>query len=399
MIQIRAVTYNLSADPTSEHFDVIGRANSLWSLQNYFIRTYRVSLVPFNKPVSIDYFKKINELCNKCDVRWFNVPLDPWGTENKRELFEFGYNVLKNYRQSFVNINCVKNGKFNSDTIDRSVRLIKKVSTISNNGDANFRLGISGNIGYDCPFFPFSMSSGKFSFSIALELTQEINRIVANMHKKDLLFLRNQIISTIEPQIDEIYNYAQKISKETGLQFDGFDFSLAPIIDQDGSVIPILRKMGVDEFGQTGTMFATAYLTNILKFFAKQFPSVGFSGVMYSLLEDLELCRINNEKGVKIEDLIKLSTMCGCGIDMVPVTADITDSQLRTAIIEIGGISSRLQKPLGIRFLPIPRSKLGEKVYTDFNEDADFIANTRVLSLGDNSISDFGADTFKFLSI
>ena len=90
--------------------------------------------------------------------------------------------------------------------------------------------------------------------------------------------------------------------------------------------------------------------------------------------------------------------MCGCGIDMVPISFDTSDCQLKTAIMEIGAISTRLKKPLGIRFLPIPNTNSQTVSYTNFNEDADFIANTKVLSLTlDNDLNDNELTFFEFI--
>ena len=145
------------------------------------------------------------------------------------------------------------------------------------------------------------------------------------------------------------------------------------------------------DFGRTGTLFATGYLTNILKHLAARFPSVGFSGVMYSLLEDLELCAINNQRGVTLEQLISLSTMCGCGVDMVPVYGQVKNEELLSVFLDIAGISCRLHKPLGVRILPVPECRRGRAGFTSFHNDSDFVANTRIVDLNVNLIADPGA--------
>ena len=54
------------------------------------------------------------------------------------------------------------------------------------------------------------------------------------------------------------------------------------------------------------------------------------------------------------------------------------------AVLDVSAISMRYDKPLGIRFLLIPRTYSNSIYYTNFTEDADFISNTRILSI--NSI-------------
>ena len=398
MINIRSVTWMLNSDYGEKEFEIIENVNLKFDNSEFFVRTKRATLPCTSEPLNFKNIDYLSSLCLNHDIRWFNIPINP---SNNKKIWQFAYNVLKNYEQSFINILAVQNGKVNYDVLNESLKLIKKTSNISINGKDNFRLGLSVNVKENCPFFPFSVSDGKFGFSIALELTQEINMIIQNNSKLNLNELRANIINTLSPQIKKIEELANEEALKYNIEFKGFDFSLAPIIDDNnnGSIITILNYLGVNDFSKSGTLFATAYLTNILKYFASEFKSVGFSGVMYSLLEDTNLCKINNETGVDIEDLIKLSTMCGCGIDMIPISCDENDNNIKSTFMDVIAISTRLNKPLGIRILPIPRAKKGVLHYTNFNEDADFISNTKVLTLATNEIIEKNIDDFEFLKI
>ncbi len=396
MIGIRSITYQLPETFTENHLAKIGEVSRVWDSSYNFIRTQRVSLCPYKEAVDLKELIVLSRLCDETRIRWFNVPLDPFQSKNQGGLMKFGHSILSEYSRSFVNVLAVKNDTMHSAILGECANLIRKISNLSNDGKDNFRLGLSVNVKPDGPFFPFTYSSGVFGFSIALELTQEINGILDDVRNLDMSKQRETIINRITPQIEEINNIAEKISNETGLLFKGFDFSLAPIIDPNGSVISILNSFGVYNFGKTGSLFVTGFLTNILKHFAKKFKSVGFSGVMYSLLEDIELCSINNERGISLEQLIKLSTMCGCGVDMVPVYGKLTNDEFLSIFLEVAGISCKLKKPLGIRLLPIPRCKRNEKAFTLFQDDPDFITNTRVVPLDLNIISPIG-EVFDFL--
>lgn len=375
----------------------IKKSINLWDNKNIFVRTRRISLVPTSCIKNLGEYDLLLKLCNDCDIRWFNVPIEPLEHLNNKNLFNSAYHILKKYDRAFVNILCIKDGKINSSILDKSIKLIKSTSKISDNGKDNFRLGLSVNVQPNCPFFPFSYSDGNFSFSIALELTQEINKIISLNKKLNLISLRKAIIDTLTEQIDKVRNMALDIEKNSNIKFAGFDFSLAPIIEENGSIITILKHLGVKKFGLNGTLFATAYLTNILKYFAKVYPSVGFSGVMYSLLEDVELCKINNEEGVSLDNMIKLSTMCGCGIDMVPIKEDTNLECIKASILDIYAISTKLSKPLGVRFLPIPKTLFNQEDYTNFNDDSDFISNTKVLDVPNNELLDNNLTEFEMI--
>lgn len=396
MVGIRSVTYHLPERVTQEHIEQAGRLSYMWDKNFSHIRTQRLCLCPFSAPANLGSLKPLSTLCDRSSIRWFNVPIEPRHNENMPELFNFAHAVLAEYRRAFVNVLGVVNGAVHFSIFDRCAELIRKTSTVSANGQDNFRLGISVNVHPNGPFFPFTYSAGEMGFSIALELTQEINEICSKMQKEDLMTLRSAILSQIVPQIENINALAIKLADQEGVAFHGFDFSLAPIIDENGSVITILNRLGINDFGHTGTLFATSFLTNILKHLAARFKSVGFSGVMYSLLEDLELCSINNERGVTLEQMISLSTMCGCGVDMVPVYGGIKNEELRSILLDISAISCRLNKPLGVRILPIPQYSRSKCGFTHFHNDSDFIANTKIVGLNLNLISEPG-EGFKYL--
>lgn len=398
MIGIRSITYQLPEDFCEQHLNTIASVSRIWDSSYELLRTQRVSLCPVDTDECIKKYEPLARLCDETRIRWFNIPIDPYVRDNIGELVKFGHNVLSEYSRSFVNVIGVKNGKLNTEVLNQCGNLIRRVSSISPDGKDNFRLGISVNINPDGPFFPFTYSSGIFGFSVALELTQEVNVLLDKLNDKDLNTKRSVIIEALTPQIQRINDMADRIAQNYGLVFKGFDFSLAPIIDPNGSIISILNALGIYNFGKTGSMFATAFLTNILKHLAARFTSVGFSGVMYSLLEDLELCSINNQRGVTLEQMISLSTMCGCGVDMVPVYGKMTNSEFMSIFMDVAGISCRLNKPLGIRLLPIQSCKRNERAYTIFQDDPDFISNTRVVTPDLNVLGTIG-ESFKYLEV
>lgn len=391
MVGIRSVTYQMPKQYTQRQLEQIANLSRVWDNSFPFIRTQRVSLCPLSDKINLSEFRELSRLCDMSSIRWFNVPLHPYHSRQLTELFGFAHALLAEYGRAFVNILGVAGEEIRPELLSRCTELVRKTSLLSANGKDNFRLGISVNVQPDGPFFPFTYSSGEMGFSIALELTQEINEVCAQSQSADLTALREEILARLIPQIESIHVLAARLAEKTGLVFHGFDFSLAPVIDENGSIITVLNHLGIFDFGRTGTLFATGYLTNILKHLASRFPSVGFSGVMYSLLEDLELCAINNQRGVTLEQLISLSTMCGCGVDMVPVYGQVKNEELLSVFLDVAGISCRLHKPLGVRILPIPKCRRGRAGFTSFHNDSDFIANTKIVDLHLNLVADPGA--------
>jgi uncharacterized protein (UPF0210 family) len=386
MIGIRSITCHLPDNFSFQKISSLQEFVKEWENNYSSIRTFRINLPTIQTPLNESLINNIATVCNNIGVRWFNIPIDPHIDDyrERSRLFSHAFSILKDFPHAFVNIITVKNNEIDYNIINRSSKLIQSVSKISSNGSDNFRLGFSNNIQPDGPFFPFTMSSGIYGFSIALEITQFINNLIITnkeIYNLELSSLREYIINKLRPKIDVINNIAEEIAMKKNIAFKGFDFSLAPIIDDNGSIFPILKMIGLEKFGYNGSIFATAFLTKLLKSLGRYYKMVGFSGVMYSLLEDLEFCSMNIHKSVSIEELVSVSTMCGCGVDMVPVYGDITISELFPVFLDIAAISCRLKKPLGIRILPIPRTLNITDQYTMLNEDADFITNTKIVQI------------------
>lgn len=397
MIGIRSVTYHLpNLLAKKKDLDLLLSVANTWEKERYFVHTQRICLPLVTEPVELSILDPWLSLCEISGVRWLNVPISPMETKGI-DLGKFALAALQYSGSIFVNVLATVDAHFGQNVMHMYAKLNRQVGWLDNTGQNNFRLGLSFNIKGNGPFFPFTFSDvDDTSFSICLELVREFNEIISSVPQNDIIMMREKLLEVITPQIDEIYASALRIAEKHKIKFKGFDFSLAPEIGVLGSIMPLLNCLGVYNFGNAGTMFATAFWTDILKYLAERYLSVGFSGVMYSLLEDLDLCSINNERGISLEQLMMLSTMCGCGLDMVPISGDTSTEEIYSLCLDVAAISCRLKKPLGIRLLPVPGVKRGQRVFTAFTSDADFIANTRVVPLNNNMITAIGND-FSFV--
>ena len=93
MIQIRSITYNMPNNIEKEILLKIKENIQLWERQSFFIRTKRITCVPVSNQIAENKIKKIIDICNECDIRWFNIPINPWGADDKRKLFRFEYKI------------------------------------------------------------------------------------------------------------------------------------------------------------------------------------------------------------------------------------------------------------------------------------------------------------------
>ena len=392
-INIRSITYSIDIDKilNKDYLNQLKLNLNLiresYSKGNYFVRTVRFNIVvqKFSKvPDHFTFIKKISnisDICNQLDIRWFNISFDlsKQSDKNVKSICNIGYLILKKFNNSFVNFIVADNNTINAKAILHCSNIVLKTSKLSHNGFDNFRLGISLNPSRNTPFFPFSYSLEDNKFSIATEISSIVENKLKKVHNLSFDQKRKKIISDVGKQLSDIDEIGNNFTNKLKADYVGQDISLAPYPDEDISVINIIKLFGIDNIGSNGSLFITSFLTDLLKEIILRYKikSCGFNGIMYSMLEDKKLCDANNKKLLSLDSLIMYSSLCGCGVDMVPVPGNILEEEISSIVLDVAALSVRLNKPLGVRLLPIPNSDANE--FTEF--DMDFLTNTRIMNI------------------
>jgi len=113
------------------------------------------------------------------------------------------------------------------------------------------------------------------------------------------------------------------------------------------------------------------------------FPHTGFSGFMQPVLEDSVLAKRAAEGTLTIKDVLLYSTVCGTGLDTIPLPGDTTAEQLVPLLLDISALALRLDKPLTARLMPVPGKKAGDE--TNFNFG--FFVNSKVMALDSEALN------------
>ena len=396
---IRSITYSIdineiiSVDYQKKVAEDIQSLKACYTGEGIFVRTVRLNILPIKQDERLDkylFLKKIEILANfskSIGIRWFNISFDlvNIGEKEAKVICKIGYDIIKMYSNAFINFIVADHQELNIFAAKQCAQTILDISRLSDNGFDNFRVGVSLRPSENTPFFPFSFGLKGNSFSLAVELTKGIIDVLKDNTKIDIDAKREKIKDCITPFVCQLDQLSKGFAEKHGIEYGGQDISLAPFPDDKVSVIEILHELGLDDIGSNGTLFFTSYLTGILKSVLKDndIKGAGFNGVMYSLLEDHLMCMSNNKKQLSIDRIISYSTLCGCGLDMVPIPGNILIEELASIIMDVAAIAIKLNKPLGVRVLPIPNKE--ENEFTSF--DMDFLTNTRVMKLKNTSLS------------
>lgn len=364
-------------------------AEALSAEQGIELRTVRLTLPPPQVDAEAapgvlrSIIETVRELADVAGARWYCMPLDLFVAQGRQALLDEAQALVLRDNKLFLNLIVATPEAISMEGAEAASRFVLGLSRRSNNGIDNFRVGVSAACPAATPFFPFSRHDGEqLAFSIAMETTAIALALAEEVRRQRLSLeeLQNRLIAALAEEMARVDAFGRELERRLGITYRGLDGSLAPFPDGVTSVAKLVELLGPTPVGSLGSIFITSVLTDALKLAARQAQArtVGFNGVMYSVLEDNGLTEANNLRALSLEKLAALSTVCGCGIDMVPVPATMFGEDLSALILDIAALAVRLRKPLGVRLLPIPNRAVNE--YTQLN--LDFLCDSRVMDPG-----------------
>ena len=119
------------------------------------------------------------------------------------------------------------------------------------------------------------------------------------------------------------------------------------------------RLKEVKVFGGPGTLAAAAAVTTALQ----SLPGIqrtGYCGLMLPVCEDGRLAELAGDGSLRITELLSVSSVCGVGIDTVPVPGDCSEDELSSLLLDVAGIAFRWNKCLSCRVFPVPGMNAGD---------------------------------------
>lgn len=355
--------------------------------QGLSTRTIRFALPPvppeFAQPGAIaSTLAAVQQLASDLGVRWYCLPVNLIDGANHKALLDELLNLLVKNQRLFVNLMVADETRISPRGARAAAEFILGLSRRSHNGFDGFRVGISCACNPNTPFFPFSRHQGERpKFTIALETTAEALRALRALPRRSPIGVQQGALkASLLERILRADRFGRDLESATGLDYGGLDASYAPFPDGESSVGSLVECFGVSPVGTNGTLFVTSVLTDTLRAALRESNArcAGFNGVMYSVLEDPKLASSNNLASLSMEKLLLFSSLCGCGIDMVPIPATTYVEEVAAIVLDVAALAVRLAKPLGVRLVAIPNKQINEVV----NFNLDFLCDGRVMNPG-----------------
>jgi uncharacterized protein (UPF0210 family) len=254
------------------------------------------------------------------------------------------------------------------DTIDfkaarAAAAIITKVAARTPQGFGNLRFAATAQCPPNIPFFPASWHAGGPSrFSLAVQAGDAV--VAAFKPPGSLDDAEARLVAALEAEAGKLERIATAIEQATGVGFAGIDLSPAPFPMDLASTTGGLEALGLDAFGGSGSAFAAWRLTRAVK--RARVKQCGFSGLMLPVLEDSVLARRVGEGLISVTELLLYSTLCGTGLDTVPLPGDVGEDELAGILLDIAALATQLTKPLTARLFPIPGKRAGDEAKFDF---------------------------------
>lgn len=229
---------------------------------------------------------------------------------------------------------------------------ILALSRLGGKGEQNFRFAAAARVPPGTPFFPVAYHGGPPSFSLGLESAG----VVTEAFSEDAKSGGSSLARLLEHRLGPVVEIGGRIAGGSGFRFGGVDLSPAPGLD--ASIAAAIEAATGVPFGSPSTLTACAAVTTALA--ATNLPVCGYSGLMLPVLEDRVLAARAMEGHYDLADLLLFSSVCGTGLDVLPLPGDIAVPTLARILDDVATMASKLNKPLAARLLPIPGKKAGE---------------------------------------
>jgi uncharacterized protein len=362
MVPIRTLTLGV-AEPHPLTKDVVAgaagalrRAEAAYRDAGYEVQTLRLS----TRPVFADmtptaaYARELQAMLDDAGLVYCSLGPATSGVETIPELL-VGNDALS----------CTVRLDGNEAAARPAAEVMLRLANETEEGFGNFRFAALACVPPGAPFFPAAYHDGAPSLAIGLQGAS----VAVRAAKGGLDGLTERAVAAFTEAAEPVVRLGERLAAELGVRFTGIDLSPAP--NGEDSVGAAFEE-AVGGFGAPGTLAVAAALTSALR--AVPLPTCGYNGLMLPVMEDVVIARRWAEGRVGLHDLLAYSSVCGTGLDTVPLPGDSSAGDIARLLLDVCALAVRLGKPLSARLFPVPGTRGGDR--TAFTSQ--YLTNTTV---------------------
>ena len=364
--RIRTITAGVNLASTSDlktiesAIEFLQHARKKYEDKGYEIQTVRIATQPLSQYLNgksrVDAIADLRKIDDVLSAKNVILSVGPVITADLHdaEFASWATQLVQQTKNISFSVTVASERGVHTQTALTAAETIVALSRASPGGEANFRFTASAN----CPpgpFFPAAYHRGPIGFSIGLETPNLLKEVFAQ--SKDIDDAKAKLKTLLESELSPIEKLALEIARDDHREYLGLDTSPAP--SKDASIGAAIEALTHAPFGASSTLAACAAITEVLK--ALKIKICGYSGLMLPVLEDPVLATRAAEGRYTVRELLLYSSVCGTGLDVVPLAGDTSVNELAALIRDVAALSSKLHKPLSARLFLIPGKKAGDR--------------------------------------
>ena len=371
-VRVRAITAGIAIERLADRgvveraLGALGRARKAFEAEGYEVQTTRITMPPVVAALdagarrgSIAEIAQIDTMVGAASAV---CSLGPVLTADRAddELARWSADLVQATKiTSFSVVVASPAGAIHAQGAAVAAAVMRAVADAVPEGKGSFRFAAAANIPAGTPFFPVGWHEGSANFAMGLETADLVNAVFA--HASDAADASRELGERMTKELREVERIGMGIAKSESLAYGGIDPSPAPLGAR--SIGAALEALSGVPFGDSGTLRACALVTEVLK--KLDVKQCGYAGLMLPVLEDAVLAKRAIEGRYGLHDLLLFSSVCGTGLDVIPIPGDTTIATLANIILDVAAQSVKLRKPLSARLYLIPGKKAGDRVHVD----------------------------------
>lgn len=355
------------------------QAKAAYEGAGYEVQTLRVATQPFPEytgdltgQLLVDWMKELDQYAGAQGILISIGPAMQSDRDDPREaqLLARGLAETQNLSGSIV---IAQGEEIYGRALHASAGVIEYLAEHTPASQGNFHFAALALVKSGTPFFPAAYYTGVGNeFAVGLESANVVEEAFSRAH--NLVEARQRLEAMLGTQAGRIDETGSELGKKNPEWiWGGIDLSPAPMGKVSiGKAIEYLTHAPV---GSSGTLTAAALITHVLRAIHVAHP--GYSGLMLPVLEDEVLAQRWNEGELTMEGLLAFSSVCGTGLDTVPLPGTVTREQLERILMDVATLAIQKNKPLSARLLPVAGKNAGQR--TEFT--GPYLTNTTLHSV------------------
>ena len=339
----------------------------------YDVQTTRVSSQIWDETRDVDTILALESDAQALGIEFLNLGTILPGKRHTEAHIARVADVIAQSEIVFATVTLTtQSGHIASEIAESTAKVIQQIAHRTNAGYGNLRFAALMNCPPNTPFFPAAFwHDTRTNFGIGWQAAGLVQQAFTDAPNLEIALQNLKTLMEAEGQ--KIVALAETFAQEWGIKFMGIDVSPAPMGDE--SIAYAMEQQLPGLFGERGTLTVAAGLTQTLRTLA--LPLCGYSGLMLPVLEDVGLGKRSEAGYFNLDSLLLYSSVCGTGLDTIPLPGDVSTSQLAAILTDVASLSIRLTKPLSVRLFPVPGCSAGD--ITHF--DSPYLTNTRVMQV------------------